>query len=385
MPVSLKSTGGGSVTLDVPATGSTFTLTLPAATGTVATTTGTLTNPTINGFTGDTSVINVGSGQFYKDTSGNVGVGTSSPGAKLEIATTNQSMKITGSGAANWTTVANTSRSFNYGVDATGFNIYDNTAASYRMIINSSGNMGIGGTPSADTTYKWLTITGPTTSGGGIVQLNNSDSSVGINMFCNNLAGYVGTSTAHPLLFRINSSEVARIDSSGNLLVGKTSTANNIPGLILYGQATTVNYGRIDFLKTASGTKTAQEFDYNGSGVGSITYSDSATAFNTSSDYRLKHDVQPMVSGLSVVSSLNPVTYKWNVDDSNGEGFIAHELAEVIPLAVTGEKDAVNEDGKPIYQGVDYSKIVVHLVAACQELSAKNDALEARLALLESK
>jgi len=86
MPVSLKSTGGGSVTLDVGSTASTFTLTLPSATGTVATTTGTLTNPTINGFTGDTSVINVGSGQFYKDTSGNVGIGTATPNANTGTA-----------------------------------------------------------------------------------------------------------------------------------------------------------------------------------------------------------------------------------------------------------------------------------------------------------
>ena len=68
MPVKLNSTGGGSVTLTTPSTASDYTLTMPASTATVATTTGTLTNPTINGFTGDTSVINVGSGQLYKNT-----------------------------------------------------------------------------------------------------------------------------------------------------------------------------------------------------------------------------------------------------------------------------------------------------------------------------
>jgi hypothetical protein len=92
-----------------------------------------------------------------------------------------------------------------------------------------------------------------------------------------------------------------------------------------------------------------------------------------------------MTSGLATLAALNPVTYKWNADDSDGEGFIAHELAEVIPLAVTGEKDAVDKDGKPVHQGVDYSKIVVYLVAAIQELSAKNGALEARLTALEAK
>jgi hypothetical protein len=92
-----------------------------------------------------------------------------------------------------------------------------------------------------------------------------------------------------------------------------------------------------------------------------------------------------MTTGLATIDALKPVTYDWISDKSVGEGFIAHELAEVIPLAVTGEKDAVDDDGKPRHQGVDYSKIVVHLVAACQELSAKNDALEARLAALEAK
>jgi len=90
-----------------------------------------------------------------------------------------------------------------------------------------------------------------------------------------------------------------------------------------------------------------------------------------------------MITGLATVAALKPVTYKWNADNSDGEGFIAHELQAVIPHAVTGEKDAVDADENPIHQGVDYSKIVVHLVAAIQELSAKNDALEARLAIIE--
>ena len=113
--------------------------------------------------------------------------------------------------------------------------------------------------------------------------------------------------------------------------------------------------------------------------------SGSTTSFNTSSDYRLKENVAPMTTGLATINALKPVTYDWISDNSQGEGFIAHELQAVIVHAVTGEKDAVNEDGSIKPQGVDYSKIVVHLVAAIQELSAKNDALEARLAALEAK
>jgi hypothetical protein len=72
------------------------------------------------------------------------------------------------------------------------------------------------------------------------------------------------------------------------------------------------------------------------------------------------------------------VTYDWKVDGSDGEGFIAHELQSVIPHSVFGEKDAVNKDGSIKPQGVDYSKVVVHLVAAIQELEARLAALEAK-------
>ena len=76
---------------------------------------------------------------------------------------------------------------------------------------------------------------------------------------------------------------------------------------------------------------------------------------------------------------LKPCTYKWNADGSNGEGFIAHELAEVCPQAVTGEKDAVDADGKPKYQGIDVSFLVATLTAAIQEQQAIIESLKARL------
>jgi hypothetical protein len=119
--------------------------------------------------------------------------------------------------------------------------------------------------------------------------------------------------------------------------------------------------------------------------VGTINTDGFTTGYNTSSDYRLKHDVQSLTGALATIAALKPSTYKWNADDSHGEGFIAHELAEHIPLAVTGEKDAVNEDGSIKPQGVDYSKVVVHLVAAVQELTAKLEAAEARIATMETR
>jgi hypothetical protein len=107
----------------------------------------------------------------------------------------------------------------------------------------------------------------------------------------------------------------------------------------------------------------------NQSPVGTISFTSSATAFNTTSDYRLKEDLQDF-KGLEMVSKIPVYDYKWKAEDSRSYGVMAHELAEVLPDAVTGDKDAKE------MQGVDYSKIVPLLVKSIQELSAKLEALE---------
>jgi hypothetical protein len=113
--------------------------------------------------------------------------------------------------------------------------------------------------------------------------------------------------------------------------------------------------------------------------VGTISVTGSATAYNTSSDYRLKNTIAPMTGALAKVALLKPCTYKWNVDGSDGQGFIAHELAEVAPNCVTGEKDAVDAEGNPQYQGIDTSFLVATLTAAIQEQQAIINSLKARL------
>jgi hypothetical protein len=110
--------------------------------------------------------------------------------------------------------------------------------------------------------------------------------------------------------------------------------------------------------------------------VGSITTSGSATAYNTSSDYRLKEDWQPMSGATERLKQLKPVNFAWKVDGSRVDGFLAHEAAEVVPECVSGEKDAVDDEGNPIYQGIDQSKLVPLLVATIQELEARIAALE---------
>jgi hypothetical protein len=173
-----------------------------------------------------------------------------------------------------------------------------------------------------------------------------------------------------------------RIDSSGNLLVGTTTYA---------GRATfswvSASQGCLITRSTSETYAGSPVVFQNSSGgtAGFVSQATSSVSYNTSSDYRMKENVAPLSGGLTTIGALKPVTYDWKIDGSSGEGFIAHEIQNVIPHAVTGEKDAVNEDGSIKSQGVDYSKIVVHLVAAIQELSAKNDVLEARLAALEAK
>ena len=119
--------------------------------------------------------------------------------------------------------------------------------------------------------------------------------------------------------------------------------------------------------------------------IGSITAASSTSvSFNTTSDYRLKNNVQPLTGALDRLNQLNPVTFNWRDCGRASEGFIAHEAQDVVPIAVMGDKDAVDENGNPDYQQFDYSKVVPLLTGALQEAVAKIEALEARVAQLEA-
>ena len=120
---------------------------------------------------------------------------------------------------------------------------------------------------------------------------------------------------------------------------------------------------------------------YNGSSlVGSITVSSANTHFNTSSDYRLKENIVDITDATDRVKKLKPKRFNFIADKTNTvvDGFLAHEVSSIVPEAITGEKDAVDSDGKIIPQGIDQSKLVPLLVKTIQEL-------EARIAVLESK
>jgi hypothetical protein len=190
----------------------------------------------------------------------------------------------------------------------------------------------------------------------------------------------------------VNSTERMRIDSSGDLLVGRTTAlagtfnSSNSQGLEVQSTGKILNSvsGTAPLaIKRYTNTGQIVEFWYNLSQVGNISVTASATSYVTSSDYRLKENIAPMTGALAKVQSLKPVTYKWKADGSDGQGFIAHELAEVVPDCVTGEKDAVDAEGKPVYQGIDTSFLVATLTAAIQELNAKLDAQAAEIAVLK--
>ena len=118
-------------------------------------------------------------------------------------------------------------------------------------------------------------------------------------------------------------------------------------------------------------------FRYGASTIGSITQTGTtAVLYNTTSDYRLKTNATPIQNALATVEALNPVNFTW-VDGRPDNGFLAHEIQSVIPNCVTGEKDAVDEDGKPIYQQMDSSGVIPFLVKAIQELKAEFDAYKA--------
>jgi hypothetical protein len=178
------------------------------------------------------------------------------------------------------------------------------------------------------------------------------------------------------LAFDTLGSERMRITSAGNVLISKTSAGSVLTqGIELRDEGNI--FACTDVANTSSyfsniatsGTRQLIRFYAGTSQVGSINSNGTTTAYNTTSDYRLKEDLKDF-AGLDMVSKIPVYDFKWKVDESRSYGVMAHELQEVLPDAVVGEKDAEE------MQSVDYSKIVPLLVKSIQELEAKIKILE---------
>jgi hypothetical protein len=257
-----------------------------------------------------------------------------------------------------------------------------------RMFIDNAGNVGVGVTPSAwAATFKAIDI------GSGCVVSQPANQTVGIfaNAFGNGTnytrkatglaAAYDIYNGAHYWLnagsgaagstFAFGTAAMT-LDASGNLSVGATAVLNSVR---IFGQR---SGGSVAGFNRTTSDGTNVLFYREDLIVGDVSVTTTGTTFNSTSDYRLKESVAPLSGGLARVNSLKPSIYKWKSNGSDGEGFLAHELAEVVPAAVSGQKDAVNEDGTIKAQSIDMSRIVPILVAAIQELTARVQTLEAR-------
>ena len=246
-----------------------------------------------------------------------------------------------------------------------------NVSSADAVTFDSSGNVGIGVTPSA----RFHSKAGAVTQG-GIIETTGANAllsfaDAGTSSYTRVQLG----SSGNNLAAFINSVQAMTLDASGILAIGTVALGFTSSKSTYFSPVAGYWIGN-----HTTGTPSGDRywgFGYGVNEVGSITQNGTTgVLYNITSDYRLKEQVQPLVGGLARVNALKPSVYKWKSDGSNGEGFLAHELAEVVPFAVSGEKDAVNEDGSIKSQGIDMSRVVPILVAAIQELAAEVNALK---------
>ncbi len=174
--------------------------------------------------------------------------------------------------------------------------------------------------------------------------------------------------------------ERLRIQANGDVFINKTTTDDTVTGF-RYGsnRINVTNAGLCAFINRQGSDGSVINFARSNVDVGSISVTTTATAYNTSSDYRLKENVFPLTGAIDRVNQLQVHRFNFIADpDKTVDGFIAHEAQVIVPECVTGTKDEVDDEGNPIYQGIDQSKLVPLLTAALQAL-AEIESLRARL------
>ena len=179
-------------------------------------------------------------------------------------------------------------------------------------------------------------------------------------------------------------------DNGGPSLLWKTTSnpvSNNVDGIQLTdsGRINVGNFGECLGLNRHSSTGNIVGFHYNTTAVGTISVTASSTAYNTSSDYRLKENVVALTGAKTRLNSLDVKRFNFISSPSvTVDGFLAHEVQSVVPEAVTGQHNETDLNGDPVYQGIDQSKLVPLLTAALQEAFAEIAALTTRVETLEA-
>lgn len=348
---------------------------------------------------GAVTPVKIASGDFYFDTNtlfidatnNRVGIGTASPSQALTVNGTDARIYLTGANtdidmdnsANGQLSLDGNAYGFGIALNASGAQLYTNSVSrdlifgvnETEVMRVTDSNVGIGTASPASN----LHINSADTSAG--LQITNSATGSAVSDGFHITVGSGGFTSLSVkentgMSFLTGGTERARFNNTGIFLIGRTLTSATAEddGLILNpnGLITTAKNGtgtttHINFVNNAAVTATV---------VGTIKTSGSATSYNTSSDYRLKTDAQPMTGATDRLKALNPVNFEWISDGTRVDGFIAHEVADVVPEAISGDKDAVDEDGNPDYQGIDQSKLVPLLVATIQELEARITQLE---------
>jgi len=411
--------------------------------GTTAVTVGTNGSVTAAGTLGVTGLTSL----TTMNTTGNVGIGTASPQELLHLSQTGGStIRFQNPGARVWT----------IGNDGTSFVVDDVTGSKETLRIDGTGVVMGGGSLAATRTADLQIHTD--VAGGAVSFGDESSVVISTNATGAGSQGYIGSlwfgsqdvsqssqygwkmagmagymsgdtsssgGSADLLFYTASSSQTGtermRIDSSGKLLIGTTavlSFASSAPIQVLSSgiagafKNTTAGSQTISVYNTGnSGTRYLMWFESNASktNVGSITSNGSATAYNTSSDYRLKENVDYTWDATTRLKQLKPARFNFISDDTNTlvDGFLAHEVSSIVPEAITGTKDAMRDEeyevtpaveevrdaddnitteaveavmgtrSVPDMQGIDQSKLVPLLIKTIQELEARITALEA--------
>ena len=350
----------------------------------------------------DSFSVNIGSSlstRLVVDPNGNVGIGIAAPLGKLQVRAADECNFVVREEATQLVLSAETNngRDNNRVMKLESSQFLFIISSTERMRIGSTGNVAIGTnspnsklhvssgdasfTPHADADELFLENTDHCgmTIGCGTDKTGNiffGEQGVGIRrgaIVYDTNSDYLAFSTAGFV------NERMRIGSSGNIFTGGTNSASAIEAGTQAGKVFKSNHAASS---GATFTGTAFHFSFaNPNGFcGSISTNGSATAFNTSSDYRLKENVVDLDGAIDRVKQLAPKRFNFIADaDTVVDGFLAHEAQVVVPEAVTGIKDEVDEEDNPVMQGIDQAKFVPLLTAALQEAVAKIETLEQRL------